>query len=266
MKRRSSRYRYAPYQPRRRRPRLKPAPVLFCLLVLVLAIWGCGSLLSGGEAEPDSASSAVSSEPEASSQSQKEPEPEVDKSAWYLVLANQTHPLDKDFAPETKELPNGLEVDARIYDSLMQMVEDAESQGLDLVVCSAYRPYELQVRLFEEQIQMEMDNGHSQQEAEELAATTVAIPGTSEHQTGLAVDIVAMDYQNLDEGVMETPEVKWLYAHCHEYGFIVRYPDGKSDITKIIYEPWHYRYVGKEAATQIMEQGITLEEYLDEVD
>ena len=98
-------------------------------------------------------------------------------------------------------------------------------------------------------------------EAEEKVAYWVARPGTSEHQAGLAVDIVDTNYQSLDEQQEETPVQLWLMEHCAEYGFILRYPSGKSDLTGVGYEPWHYRYVGEEAAREIMDQGVCLEEY-----
>ena len=91
----------------------------------------------------------------------------------------------------------------------------------------------------------------------------MARPGTSEHQLGLALDIVDLDYQQLDTRQEETPEQKWLMENSWKYGFILRYPTDKSNITGIIYEPWHYRYVGKEAAKVIHEKGICLEEYLE---
>ena len=91
---------------------------------------------------------------------------------------------------------------------------------------------------------------------------SVAVPGTSEHATGLAVDIISSEYEELDDRQGNTDEQKWLMEHCWEYGFILRYPEEKADITGIIYEPWHYRYVGEETAKEITEQGITLEEYI----
>lgn len=106
--------------------------------------------------------------------------------------------------------------------------------------------------------------GYSAEEAKIEAAKSVAVPGTSEHQLGLAVDIVDVNNQNLDSSQEHTPVQKWLMENSWKYGFILRYPKGKSEITGIIYEPWHYRYVGKEAAADIVERGITLEEYLAE--
>ena len=89
------------------------------------------------------------------------------------------------------------------------------------------------------------------------------MPGTSEHQLGLALDIIDTGYTNLDEGQEDTATQQWLMAHCWDYGFILRYPNGTTDITGIIYEPWHYRYVGRTAAAQIHELGVTFEEYID---
>ena len=93
--------------------------------------------------------------------------------------------------------------------------------------------------------------------------TVVALPGTSEHQTGLALDIVDAGYQELDEAQENTPVQQWLMRNSWRYGFILRYPTGKSNITGIIYEPWHYRYVGRDAARAIYESGLCLEEYLE---
>jgi D-alanyl-D-alanine carboxypeptidase len=118
--------------------------------------------------------------------------------------------------------------------------------------------------LFENKIGKYLSNGLSNQEATVEAAKWIAVPGTSEHQTGLAVDIVAKSYQMLDKEQENTPEQKWLMENSYKYGFILRYPENKSDITGISYEPWHYRYVGKEAAKEIYENGICLEEYLEQ--
>ena len=106
------------------------------------------------------------------------------------------------------------------------------------------------------------EEGLPEEEATEEAGTVVAVPGTSEHQIGLALDIVSSEYMNLDEKQMETEDQQWLMENSWKYGFILRYPLDKSDITGIIFEPWHYRYVGKKAAKEIYEQDITLEEYL----
>jgi D-alanyl-D-alanine carboxypeptidase len=111
-----------------------------------------------------------------------------------------------------------------------------------------------------------MKKGYSYLEAYKLASITVTVPDASEHQIGLALDIASTTYSSLEIGFGDTKAGKWLAAHCAEYGFILRYPLGKEDVTGIQYEPWHFRYVGKVAATQIMERGITLEEFVAELD
>lgn len=130
------------------------------------------------------------------------------------------------------------------------------------MICSAYRTTERQTKLFNNRIKRMMSKGYSRAAAEADTRTVVAVPGTSEHQLGLAVDIVDKKYQGLDERQEKTAVQKWLMKNSWKYGFILRYPTGKSDITGIIYEPWHYRYVGKKAAKEIYEQGVCLEEYL----
>lgn len=187
----------------------------------------------------------------------------VDTSAWYMILVNGSNPLPEGYTADLTELTGGEAVDSRIYDDLQAMMSAAEKEGLSPVICSSYRSLEKQTALFEEQVAGNMADGTSREEAEKAAAVWVAPPGTSEHQLGLALDIVSQSYQGLDEAQEETAEQKWLMKHCAEYGFILRYPTDKSDITGIGYEPWHYRYVGKKAAKEIMKQGICLEEYLE---
>lgn len=193
---------------------------------------------------------------------------EPDEENWNLILVNKTHRLAENLEIETRSFGNE-EVDARIYDSLKQMLEDGERDSdREFLVCSGYRSVDLQQYLFDNKIQRvrDADPALSYDEAYNVAATEVAIPGASEHNTGLAVDICAIDFQMLIEEYEETDEAQWLKENCYKYGFILRYPKDKQDVTQIIYEPWHFRYVGVEAATEIMSQGITLEEYLGKVD
>ena len=148
------------------------------------------------------------------------------------------------------------------YPALQSMMDDARAAGLQPLICSSLRSRADQEQLFEQEVQNWLARGYTRENAEAQAAMWVARPGTSEHQTGLAVDIVDMSYQILDEGQENTPVQKWLMAHCAEYGFILRYPTNKSSLTGVGYEPWHYRYVGVEAAREIMGRGLCLEEYL----
>lgn len=184
---------------------------------------------------------------------------------WKLVLVNKWNEMEAGYVPELTELAEGHRVDSRIADSLMDMIHDAKKDGYYIYILSSYRDMEKQISLYEAEVEKWLSEGYSQEAAEEKAGTIVAFPGTSEHHLGLAVDLVSSEHIKLDQDAEKTKGYQWLVAHCHEYGFILRYPNNASDITGIIYEPWHFRYVGAEAATEIMEAGITLEEYLSEL-
>ena len=182
---------------------------------------------------------------------------------WNLILINGENPLSEDFSiPGLTQLANGHAIDSRAYPALQSMMDGARAAGLQPTICSSYRTWDKQEQLFANKVRRLTAEGYGRTEAEEQAAMWVARPGASEHQAGLAVDIVDKAYQLLDEGQEDTAVQKWLMAHCAEYGFILRYPTDKSALTGVNYEPWHYRYVGTEAAEEIMAQGLCLEEYL----
>ena len=184
---------------------------------------------------------------------------------WSLVLVNEAHPLDTSYVPEEMyEVESERSVDARIREPLDRMLADAEAAGLRMYVASAYRSYDQQRTVFNTTMQEWIDQGYTPLDAYDETKKSVAVPGTSEHATGLAVDIIAAEYEALDDRQGETAEQQWLMEHCWEYGFILRYPPEKADVTGIIFEPWHYRYVGETAAKEIHERNITLEEYLGE--
>ena len=188
---------------------------------------------------------------------------------WRLILVNPKHMLPEDFYVDTAEIgfadDDEMLIDERIADLLDEMLYDCQEAGCSPVVRAGYRSQATQEYLYEEKIQEWIDDeGYSREEAEEVASTIVAYPGTSEHQLGLSADIADRDFPYLNASQADSPTQQWLMEHCQEYGFILRFPDGKSDLTGIIFEPWHYRYVGKEAAAEIMERGICLEEYLAE--
>lgn len=182
---------------------------------------------------------------------------------WQLLLVNPWNEMPEDYEVRLKTMPDGMRVDERAYDDLNAMLDACREAGLSPKICSAYRTRETQERLYQNEVSAQMALGLSQEQAREEAGKAVALPGTSEHQLGLALDIVDVNDQHLDRSQEDTPVQRWLMAHSWEYGFILRYPGGKSDITGIIYEPWHYRYVGKEAAREIYESGLCLEEYLE---
>lgn len=183
---------------------------------------------------------------------------------WYLMLVNQSHPMEDGYVPELANIDDFHQVDARVLEPLQNMLKAASDEGYSLYVCSAYRSVDRQKELFNESMIDYVNQGMTYYEAAIETAKSIAWPGESEHATGLAMDIVSSDYAGLDEKQGETDDQKWLMEHCYEYGFILRYPKDKSEDTGIIYEPWHYRYVGVEAALAIRDQGVTLEEYLNE--
>ena len=181
---------------------------------------------------------------------------------WYLLLVNPWNAVPDDFSVKLKKLKNGHAIDERAYPDLQAMMDAARAEGLSPLICSSYRTNEKQTTLYNNEVKKYLSQGYSQTDAEAQARKWVAYPGTSEHQTGLAVDIVSASYQLLDKKQESTPEQKWLMENSYKYGFILRYPNEKSEITGIYYEPWHYRYVGKEVAKEIHDKGICLEEYL----
>lgn len=183
-------------------------------------------------------------------------------SADLLLLVNPWNALPEGYAPPLYTLSDGTQVDERCVADLMDMLDDCREAGGSPYICSAYRTEDYQWGLFNNKVQRLKDAGLSDWEAETEAAKVVAYPGTSEHQLGLAMDIIDSDYTTLDEGQEDTYTQEWLMDNSWRYGFILRYPNGKSDVTGIIYEPWHYRYVGLDAAKAIYDSGLCLEEYL----
>ena len=180
-----------------------------------------------------------------------------------ILLVNYANSVPEGYTPDLVSITDTDRLDSACADALLQMLEACKAAGFDPMIVSAYRTQAEQVYLFDRKVETLMeDEDMDREEAEKEAARHVAIPGTSEHQLGLAIDLVDSDYPFLDDRQARTGTQKWLMAHCHEYGFILRYPNGTTDITGIIFEPWHYRYVGPDIAREIMDRGITLEEYL----
>ncbi len=209
----------------------------------------------------ETAAREAEKEPEEAKEEEKPEEEQLSKD-WNLLLVNSTHSVPEDFTVELKSIGSGHQLDARIVEDYKEMIRAAKKDGVTIYVTSSYRDMNKQVELHQEQVAEYVKKGHTYEEAQRLAATVVAVPGTSEHQLGLAVDLVSAEYRKLDEKQENTKGFQWLKEHCWEHGFILRYPNGRTDITGIIYEPWHFRYVGEEAAREITQRGITLEEYL----
>ena len=177
-----------------------------------------------------------------------------EKSQWYLILVNEWNAMPDDFDIETANVEDGYVIDSRVKDALKEMLADCREAGYSPRLISTFRTRETQQYLYD----------HTANKAD------TAIPGHSEHECGLAADIVDADSLGWGDPLIDKqedmPAQKWLMQHCQEYGFILRYPKDKEDITGIIYEPWHYRYVGKKHAAAIMQSGICLEEYLRDME
>lgn len=227
--------------------------------------------------EPPAPPTSSSTDPTAPGQEndpeQKDPEQDMPSTAlsnpgsddWRTILVSAAYPLAEELDMERTTI--GWPVDSRIAPELQAFLDAAKAEGHTLQVISGYRTFARSAELLEREIQNRMKyNGISREEAEVIAAQWVAPPGTSEHNTGLAVDIISIDYYShhpdLEPSFENDPEAIWMKENCARFGFILRYPKGKTDITGIGFEPWHFRYVGVENATYIMENELTLEEFL----
>ena len=255
------------------------------MLLLFGAGWGLWRLLSGeGEEGPGSSGTAQSpsqtpSQPETSASpdpepvSVPEPEPDpgpaIDPDDWQLVLINPTHSIEKELEIEFDEV-QGYKFDSRIAGKVRELIAAAKEDGYSLAIVSGYRTMDRSRMLYANKVAEYQAMGYDEATAKVEAARWVAPPGTSEHHSGLAMDIVSGDYytkyNDLVEAFENEPEAVWLKENCARFGFVLRFPKDKTDITGINFEPWHFRYVGEEHAQVIMEQGLCLEEYLGVLD
>ena len=178
------------------------------------------------------------------------------------MLVNPDHILPENFTVDLTMTKYGYEVDSRIVDDVTALIEGAAADNVKLLICYGYRTLEQSQQLFEKQLRKQRSYGLSEEAALAEAKRWVAPPGTSDHHTGLALDIVTPEHQVLNHAFYDTPAGKWLEAHGWEYGFVIRFPEDKQDITGITYEPWHMRFVGKEHAAEMQKNNECLEEYV----
>ena len=282
---------------RRRSPLV---PILLVLVVLGLVIWGIVWLAGDvtGHVEPPVEDTPVVEDPvvlpedegtDEEEEPEKPTEPYIDESgmlqfatagryvqrdsyqggaepAWNLLLVNDWNPMPIGYDAALNLVPVGNNndvFDSRAADALMQMVEAGSAYGIECV--SGYRSAATQDTLYWRKVQQYRDQGYSEYDAQLTGGTVVKRPGYSEHNCGLAMDLGGSGNYSLNTDFENTEAVAWLMEHCADYGFILRFPEGKEDITGVIYEPWHYRYVGTEAARYIMENNLCLEEYLEQM-
>lgn len=243
---------------RRKRQTIKYIFLILFAAVLLIAVY----MLFGGNSSPSSVIVNPANDLKNPTINNIEPEDkEINNTSqltdtnWNLTLVNKWNPLPDNYKVTLVEVPGGEKVDERIYEPLMDMLEAAKEDNWDQlpIIVSGYRTQEKQQELFDAKIEEFKKQGYSDDAALEQANMWVSVPGYSEHQLGFAVDINGATYDLYF----------WLQENSYKYGFIFRYPAGKSDITGAAEEVWHYRYVGVEAATEMYEQGLCFEEYLD---
>lgn len=235
---------------------------------VVLAVRGTGSaeeeplpspVFAAAEAPQEPAVQAPAATPEPVPASLQLPE--VDLDSWELRLVSVDHQLPADYAPELMSVDNDQLFDVRAGMHLQKMLADARAAGYTTFICSGYRSYDTQYYLYWQHVEQFMAEGMPQEEAEAATRLAVNYPGASEHQLGLAADILEYQGQDMEPYIGGSGLMLWLEEHCADYGFIVRYPEDKTDVTGIEYEPWHLRFVGS-CARFLMENNLCLEEFL----
>ena len=236
---------------------------LFICIVFSLSLAACKGDLPTIETSSEPSSQSPSSSVPVSSEEETSSIPEDD--SWKMVLVNGWHPLEEGFIPDLAQIDTrfaneGYKFDSRAIEALNAMCQAALKDGVKLWVISPWRRNATQTANFNAQVQRVLAKNPSftKEQAEAEAATVVARPWTSEHQLGLAID-----FNSVEESFEDTPQFEWLSENAQDYGFIMRYPKSKQSITGVIYEPWHYRYVGVENAKAIKESGLCLEEFLE---
>ncbi len=246
--------------------------LLILLLVLAAVLWALSRGLKDHEAPPaeaEASPTAAAAVAPAATQPPPTPEPTpgppaVDVTSWQLRLIDYDHPLGEDFAPpELTQVADGQSMDSRVAPAMSALIADAKAAGYSVYFCSGYRDYDTQYAIYWNHIYEYTTQGMSEAEAHAKTRLAVNWPGSSEHQSGLCADILESWDQEMEPWIGGSGLMLWLEENCARYGFVVRYPDGKTDITGVEYEPWHLRYVGQEAAAYMMEHGLCLEEFLD---
>ena len=228
-----------------------------CVLAAVL-VTGISMILKGTHTEASTQPVAAVSQIQAASVAPAKSQPAsqanvIDPNSWMLRLVSSKHLLPENFTVETVSVGDSN-----------KKVNACNSEGHHLVLCSGYRDVAYQTGLYNQQVRTEEKKGLDEEKARAAAATVVEVPRGSEHNLGLAIDFGSISNQRIDETFDEEPESQWLKDNAWKYGFILRYPQNKQAITGVEYEAWHYRYVGKQAAKDMHERNICLEEYLSE--
>ncbi|MBQ8568071.1 MAG: D-alanyl-D-alanine carboxypeptidase family protein [Oscillospiraceae bacterium] len=229
------------------------------------------SMTSDTSGTSGTSDTSVSSQETTETSSEPVSDPEEADNTWAMFLVNDMNPLPKNYDDviETELVDDttyrDYYMDSRMAEYMIDLLAAAKEDGVQLTVVSTYRTYDYQKNNFDTSVEYRMEKGMSYEEAYNDTLGEVQIPGHSEHNAGLAVDILSDEYNSMeDDGFEDTEAFRWLSENASDYGFILRYPKGKKDITGIVYEPWHYRFVGVYYAKDIEESGLCLEEYFEE--
>ena len=255
--------------------------LLLTILVLLLCITAALGIILISIDEPDAKPDGTTAPPETDA-----PNPEIPSPLFkthledyeqymdandekYLILVNKSSTVDQSYKPESlvkvKDSHKDIELLETAEKALEAMFTEMRANGFDNVsVTSAYRSYSYQSSLFNTYLNDEIASGLSYEKAKERVLTYSAYPGTSEHHTGLAVDLITSSMSELDESFADDPVYPWLLENAWKFGFILRYPKDKTEITGYSFEPWHYRFVGRYHAYKIYSEGLCLEEYLED--
>lgn len=193
--------------------------------------------------------------------------PDVSTDDWNLILVNNETPIDPSIEIPFTVLSNGLMVDERMAEEYEAWINAAAEAGHNIVLVSSYRSVDLQTKNYNDRISSYMEDGYSEEEAVTMTEEYIAVPGGSEHHTGLALDLLDEEWLSTGQGLVaeyDTQESQqWLAENAAEYGFILRFPEGKEEETGIAYESWHFRYVGRENAEFMQKNDLVLEEYIE---
>ena len=223
-----------------------------CLVALGFGVYKIASSRMEEEKRSEAVAEEAAKEEVLRQQETAEKKRAEELAQWNLILVNNQNAIPEDYTIETAETESGYLVDERIKEPLEDMLADCREAGYSPQIISAFRTRETQQYLYDRTANK----------------SDTAVPGHSEHECGLAVDIIDSASAGWGDPLIDEqedmPAQKWLMEHCQDYGFILRYPKDKEEITEIIYEPWHYRYVGKDHAEEIMSSGLCLEEYVED--
>lgn len=244
----------------------KKEPIIILSLLLVIIAVGCVIYFTNNNkvaktdatAQKSTSSKSIGSA-ESTTVKAKTVMEQLDSKEWYLTYVNKDNKIPDDYIPETSTIieGNSQELDSRVVPYYVKMYNAAKEDGCSITPYSGYRSYSHQSKNYNNKVSYYESKGYDKDKAKAAAATIILPPGTSEHNLGFSMDIVSAD-----ANFANTEEFKWLNEHAADYGFVLRYPKDKTDITGITYEPWHWRYVGEKAAKEMKKTGECFEEYL----